>query len=61
MPHAGSATGVARLEMMKLAYINISNYILKVNIKFFNIYSSNIINFKYNYRFLNVGGAYGSR
>ena len=35
--------------------------ILKVNLKFFNIYSSNNINFKYNYRFLRVGGAYGSR
>ena len=29
MPHAGSATREARLEMMKLACNNLENYLLK--------------------------------
>ena len=29
MPHAGSATAVARLEMMELACNNLENYLLK--------------------------------
>jgi len=31
------------------------------NLKFFNIYSSNIKYFKYNYKLLKVGGAYENR